>query len=134
MYLTFRHMAALLIIFYLFIPVMGFAHVDVPDGGSADIRSIDGVAGSPCEHCPCSDEQGSRCCDTTSCSCSFHNPPVLGVQMRYAPVVMITRTTESFWMLPQVYRSIFVPPQNQLHECFSDVIENEYTVMPIVVV
>jgi len=127
MHLSFRHMSALLIILYLFIPVMGFAHAGVPDAGTTDIRSLCAVAGSPCDHCPCSEEQGSPCCDTDFCSCSFHSPPVQGVQVRYAPVVVIARRTESFWMLPQVYLPIFVPPQNQLPERFSDVMENEYS-------
>jgi hypothetical protein len=105
-------MAVLLIILYLFIPVMGFAHVDVPDIATADLRSSDGVAGAPCEQCPCSDEQGSHCCDAASCSCAFHSPPVQGIQVCYAPVVSMSRHTDSFWLLPQIYSSIFVPPQN----------------------
>jgi len=118
MHLTFRHMAVLLIILYLCIPVMGFAHVDVPDVVAADIRSIGRAADAPCEQCPCSDEQGSHCCDTASCSCTFHSPPVQGVQVNYSPVVIITRHSDSFWMLPQVYSSIFVPPQNRsLYVC-----------------
>jgi len=118
MHLTFKHMALLLIILYLFIPVMGFAHVTAPDVGVTDIRSIDRLADSPCDHCPCSDEEGSHCCDTSSCSCSFHSPPEQGVQVNYAPVVIITRHTDSFWLLPQVYSSIFVPPQNLSPDVF----------------
>ena len=123
MYRAFRHIAAVLIIFYLFIPVMGFAHVDVPDGGIAEILTIEGLATSPCEHCPCSDEQGSHCCDTTSCTCAFHSPPEQGVQVLYAPVVIINRQADIFWMPQQVYGSIFVPPQNRVHLFFADVIK-----------
>lgn len=125
MHLTFRHMAVFLIILYLLIPVMGFAHAGVADVAPIDISSIGDVAGSPCDHCPCSDEKGSQCCDSTSCSCSFHSPPVQGGQVRYAPVVIITRHTESFRMLPQVYSTIYVPPQNRFHVCFSDVLNIE---------
>jgi len=113
MHLTFRHMAVLLIILYLCIPVMGYAYVDAPAVMAVDIRSSDGVAGAPCKHCPCSDEQGSHCCDTISCSCAFHSPPEQGVQVHYTPVVIVTRHTDSIRKLPQVYGSIFVPPQNR---------------------
>jgi len=113
MQLTIRHISALLIIFYLIIPVMGFAHVATPDIGTTDIRSIGGVASSPSDGCPCNDEQGSRCCDIDFCCCEFHCPPVQGVQARYAPVVIDACHSGSFWMLPQVYLSIFVPPQNR---------------------
>ena len=113
MQLRLRHISALLIILYLLIPVMGFGHDTAPDTRTTDIRSIGEVAGSPCDGCPCSDEQGSRCCDIDFCSCAFHCPSVQGVQVRYAPVVIVARHAESFRMLPQVYLSIFVPPQNQ---------------------
>lgn len=114
MHLALRHMASLLIILYLFIPVMGFAHVAVINVDATEIGSIDAATGSPCEQCPCSDEQGSRDCDTGCCSCAFHSPPVQSAQPSYAPIVIISRHAESFWMLPQVYLSIYVPPQNQL--------------------
>ena len=116
MQLSLRHISALLIILYLLIPVMGFAHVATPDFGTTDIRSSGGVASSPCDGCPCSDEQGTRCCDIDFCCCAFHCPPVQGTQARYAPVVIVARQGESFWKLPQVYLSIFVPPQNQSPE------------------
>jgi hypothetical protein len=125
MHLTFRHMSALLIILYLLIPVMGLAQVAAPDAGETEIRSNGAVAGSPCGHCPCSDEQGSRCCNTDFCSCAFHSPPVQGVRLSYDPVVIIARRAESFWMLPQVYLSIFVPPQNQIPDRFPDFIVTE---------
>jgi hypothetical protein len=115
MLLTFRHMAVILIVLYLFIPVMGFAHVDAPGTGITAVISIDGVLGSPCDRCPCSDDQGSHCCDTAYCSCAFHSPPVQGVQVSYAPFMIITRNSDSFRMLPQVYRTIFVPPQNLIY-------------------
>jgi hypothetical protein len=37
---------------------------------------------------------------------------VQGIQVCYAPVVSMSRHTDSFWLLPQIYSSIFVPPQN----------------------
>ena len=117
MHLALRHMASFLIVLYLCIPVMGFAHVAVVNVAATEIGSIGAATGSPREQCPCSDEQGSRSCDTGGCSCAFHSPPAQSAQPSYAPVVIITRHAESFWMLPQVYLSIYVPPQNLLPGC-----------------
>jgi hypothetical protein len=63
----------------------------------------------------------------------FHSPPVLGVQVHYAPFVISTRFIESFWMLPQVYFSIFVPPQNRFLDTLSYVIEKKYSLKSMVV-
>jgi hypothetical protein len=112
-------MASFVIVLYLLIPVAEFAHAAVPAAGTADIRAIGVSAGSPCQDCPCSDEQGSHCCDSTCCSCAFHSPPVQAIQLRYAPLVDITRQSEPFWMLPMVYGSIYVPPQNQYVDCWN---------------
>lgn len=133
MYLALRHTALLLIILYLCMPVMGFAHAGIPDIVSADIRTDGGVAGSPCNQCPCSDQQGSHCCDTAFCSCAFHSPPVQGIQVHYAPLVSISCYTESFWKLPQVYRSIFVPPQNRFAGTFAEVTELDIHMVSAVV-
>jgi len=118
MNLALRHMSLLLLILYLLVPVLGFAHVDGPDVRAGDSRSIGAIAGSPCDGCPCSDGQGPRCCDAGFCCCAFHFPPLQGVQLRYDPVVITAPHAESFWMLPQVYLSIFVPPQNQIPDFF----------------
>ena len=120
-------MSALLLIVYLFIPVMGFAHVTAPDAGTREIRTVVADAGSPCDGCPCSNEEGSHCCDTGFCSCAFHSPPVQGIRLCYDPDVNIVRHSESFWMPPQVYLSIFVPPQNLTNDRSSEVTEHEYT-------
>jgi hypothetical protein len=118
MHLTLRHISVLLIILYLCLPAMGFAHVDIPDSDVTQKGLRGEATGSLCDHCPCSDEQDSRCCDTDFCSCAFNSPPVRGVQLNYAPVVLIVRHIEAFWELPQVYVSIFVPPQNPSPELF----------------
>jgi hypothetical protein len=108
MYSALRHMSVFLILLYLFVPVMGFAHT-----GIAEIRARTEVVDSGCDHCPCNDEQGKHCCDSTNCGCSFQSPPEQGFQINYVPVVIVDRHREPFWILPQVYLSIFVPPQNQ---------------------
>jgi hypothetical protein len=110
----FRHSALLLMIIYMLIPVAGFAHVDIPTAAAIDLRLTAGAENeAPCDHCPCNDDQGSDCCGTTVCSCAFHSPPEQRMLIRYAPVVVLIRHTDSFWVLPQVYLPIFVPPQNQ---------------------
>jgi len=119
-------MAVLMIFLYLLIPAIGFAHVGAVDAGITEIRSQSAVAGSPCDNCPCSDDQGAHCCDGTFCSCAFQSPPVQGIQVKYAPDVIIARHSEPFWLLPQVYLPIFVPPQNQFPERLPDVIARDY--------
>jgi hypothetical protein len=132
MHVSLHHISVFLIIIYLCIPVIGHARVDIPNAEKMNVRSVGEVPGSPCEHCPCSDEQGSGCCDTDFCSCGFHTPPVPGVQLCYDPVVIIVRHIESFWKLPQVYFPIFVPPQNQSLERFPVAVKNNYTMEPFV--
>jgi hypothetical protein len=129
MHPSLRHLASLLIILYLCIPVMGFSHAAVVDVAATEVGSLDAATGSPCGHCPCSDEQGSVSCDTGCCSCAFHSPPAQSAQPGYAPVVVVTRHDESFWMLPQVYLSIYVPPQNLFH-AVSDHNKHENNLMP----
>ena len=117
MNLTFRQIAVLLILVYLFLPVAGFAHVAAPKVTAMELRSTGGVElGSPCDHCPYSNEHESDCCDTTACSCAFHTPPSQNHRIRYAPVVGLIRLTESFRALPQVFLPIYVPPQNRCSE------------------
>jgi hypothetical protein len=135
MQLTFRHIALFLMMVYLLIPIAGFAHVAAPDFWVMEIQSINGSPDSPCDHCPCSDEHESHCCDTGFCSCALHSPPVQGVQLRYVPIVVVTRFAESSRKLPQVYLSIVVPPQNRFLEPVSDTIEHyDYTLLPLAVV
>jgi len=110
---TFRHSAVLIIILYLCLPVVGFAHADI-SAGLIDVRLTDGgiTQEAPCDQCPCSDEHGSDCCGASVCGCAFQSPPEQALRVRYAPVVVSLRSLDSFWVLPQVYLPIFVPPQN----------------------
>jgi hypothetical protein len=130
----FRHIAVLLVVIYLFIPVMGLAHAGVPFAGTAVIRTIDGREDSPCENCPCSQENDSHCCDSACCSCAFHCPPVQGMQVRYSPIVIIARHGEPFRAMPQVYLPIFVPPQNLLSDSSPEIFDTETILMPLAVV
>lgn len=68
----------------------------------------------PCDDCPGDDHHDGDCCDATCCNCVCHAPPGEGLQIKYAPLVARQSLSERSWALPQVYRTIFVPPQNQV--------------------
>lgn len=110
---THRHIiTALALIVYLFLPAQGVVHACVQNTAIQDSRTTYTTApDSPCDECPCSGEQDSDCCDTTSCPCSCHTPLTRHMHT-YAPIVIVQRFAEPHWSLPQVYLSIFVPPQN----------------------
>lgn len=66
----------------------------------------------PCKPDPCHEDQGSGCCETTSCNCACHAPLASSLRLIYAPVIVDESFFERAWSLPQVYSQIFVPPQN----------------------
>ncbi len=110
---TIRHSAVLILILYLCIPVAGFGYADISPADAVELRVSGGISQElPCDQCPCGDEQDSDCCGAALCSCAFHSPPEQTLRIRYAPVVVPLRPTDTFWVLPQVYLPIFVPPQN----------------------
>jgi len=102
----------ILILLYLFLPVTNFAHAGTSDEGSPVVQSTAVANSSPCDDCPCSDDQIPDCCDTTSCNCSCHAPLTDRFHLSYSPVVLLQRNFEPGCALPQVHLSIFVPPQN----------------------
>ncbi len=105
--------AVLLIVIYLALPATLFAHSSfMEDDATAQLSSAFSTSTSPCDTCPCSGEQDSDCCDTTSCNCNCHAPLGQGFQLAYTPIIAIQSFRESSWSLVQVYRTIFVPPQN----------------------
>ena len=105
--------AVLLIVIYLALPATLFAHSSsMEDVATAQPSSVFSTSTSPCDTCPCSGEQHSDCCDTTSCNCVCHAPPGQGFQLAYTPMIAIHKFRETSWSLAQVYRTIFVPPQN----------------------
>ena len=102
-----------LIVIYLAMPATNFARAVTIEAGLPSAQAAGGTTTTaPCDSCPCSDGQGSDCCDTTFCNCACHAPLSQGLQLTYAPMIIDQSFPEPSWVLPQVYRSIFVPPQN----------------------
>jgi hypothetical protein len=105
--------ATALIVVYLFFSASSFVNAaSLEFDGSSPQVTNSMAAAAPCDSCPCSDDHGSDCCDSTFCSCSCHAPLSHGLQLSYAPEISIQSFREPSWPLLQVYRSIFVPPQN----------------------
>jgi hypothetical protein len=102
-----------LIVAYLTMPASGLARAATLDSGPPSEQMLSSSAASaPCDNCPCSDGHGSDCCDSIFCSCSCHAPLIHGLQLSYSPEISTQCFQEPSWSLLQVYRSIFVPPQN----------------------
>jgi len=107
--------AAALIVVYLFFSASGVVNAATLESDCSSSRVANSIAAAaPCDTCPCSDDHGSNCCDSNSCSCSCHAPLSHGLQLSYAPEIPSHSFREPTWPLLQVYRSIFVPPQNLL--------------------
>jgi hypothetical protein len=105
--------AAILIVMYLALPTTIFAHAASIEVREATVQKIySTTADSPCGDCPCSDGHGPDCCDTTFCNCACHAPLSQDLRIKYVPVIATQLFREPTWFLPQVYRTIFVPPQN----------------------
>ena len=105
--------ATVLIVIYLALPTTILAHATMEAGFPA-AQAVSMVASpAPCGDCPCSDGQGSDCCDSSFCNCSCHAPLSQGVRLVYAPLIASQNFLEPSWSFPMVYRPIFVPPQNQ---------------------
>ena len=106
--------ALILIAAYLIMPTTIYAQAASLTTGSPSTQAtrlaVD--AGAPCDSCPCSDEQGSGCCESTSCNCACHAPLASTFRITYAPLIVTENFYESTCSLPQVYLHIFVPPQN----------------------
>jgi hypothetical protein len=104
--------AALLIVIYLTLPAANLAGAATSGVGLSPAETACSTA--PCSDCPCSDDESSGCCDKVFCSCACHTPLSRGLRLTYAPVMAIQSFLEPYWSLPQVYRPIFVPPQNHV--------------------
>jgi len=115
MTITCRHIISFLVLaLYLFLPAQGMVHAaaSASDTSFAKMYGFANTADSPCPDCPCNDSHDSGCCDTNFCSCAFHAPITTHKQYTYSPRITLERLPEPIWFLPQVYGSIFVPPQN----------------------
>ena len=107
--------AALLVAIYLVLPAANFARAATLEAGLTSMRSpYSSAITVPCDDSPCTDEQGSGCCGTTFCNCACHAPLSQRLLLNYSPLVVTQSFQEQPWSLPQVYRPIFVPPQNHV--------------------
>jgi len=104
--------ATLLIVIYLALPATVFAHAAGLEIVSTSEAIYSAGATLPCDDSPCPDRQDSDCCDTAFCLCECHAPLGQNLRLDYAPVIAVQNVLEKAWSLPQVYRPIFVPPQN----------------------
>jgi hypothetical protein len=105
--------AALFVVIYLAMPTTNFVGAATTlDLGLSSEATCTTTTTAPCNDCPCSDGQGSDCCDANFNTCACHAPLGQGLRFSYAPVVASQNFLELSWSLPQVYRTIFVPPQN----------------------
>jgi hypothetical protein len=105
---------SVLIILSLVLPGAGLAALSSLESGVSSEQSaaFHATTTTPDDTCPCSGGPGSDCCDTSFCNCGCHAPLSQGVRLVYAPVMAVQTVRELFRPLPQVYFSIFVPPQN----------------------
>ncbi|OGT97815.1 MAG: hypothetical protein A2X80_12105 [Geobacteraceae bacterium GWB2_52_12] len=105
-----------LIALYLILPAMNPAHA-VEHAKRAEILQADYTCAGqsttfPCQDCPASGQQQHNDCCETTCSCTCHTLSDQGMRFAYSPMIFDLRFSDPVWFLPQIYRRIFVPPQN----------------------
>jgi hypothetical protein len=109
-----KYYGLLLIALYLFSPISGLAFtgpVFYNNGlPGMDDSYLSSNATQPDQGLPSSEEQESDS-DELNCSCFCHIPSIHFV-VPYLPLTSNQKTAERHQILPEVYFSIFVPPQN----------------------
>jgi hypothetical protein len=103
--------AIVVIALYLLLPVKVFACCDAPGVCKAGAQIVRASGEAPCGS-PCSGTPHADCCES-SCCCPCHAPLGQRVTVAYTPMVTFRRCLEIRGKLPQVYPSIYVPPQNR---------------------
>lgn len=63
--------------------------------------------------CPCNDGNGERGCDSACSCCSCFASLSKKYNLHIVPTAAILSVTEPLLLMPQVYLTIFVPPQNR---------------------
>jgi hypothetical protein len=109
---TNKTLALILISLYLLLPAAVFAHANLGQEiqGSALTVTVQ-ESGVPCDGCPCTGTQDADCCEN-ACPCCCHVPLAQLVTIAYSPFVISLNHPEYHLTSPQVYLSIYVPPQN----------------------
>lgn len=114
--LKYNQIVAVLIFFYLLLPTANFfQHSAAAHGGLAVLQEMcslpaDSAGG---DNCPNSSEHDSECCHSACCSCACHVPLANVAICSYSPMILSHPFPEPSWTLLQVFRPIFVPPQNR---------------------
>ncbi|WP_078789591.1 hypothetical protein [Trichlorobacter thiogenes] len=94
----------------LMAPVAALSHQDLPKTVSS------AAAATGCDDChhDAADTQQDDCCATTACACACHAPLTLKAITVPLPVAIASNfNLPTPQAPPQVYISIFVPPQNR---------------------
>jgi len=112
-HLVYYPFAIVVIALYLLLPVKAFAHCDAPEACNAGAQVVQTGDEAPCGSCPCSGTQHADCCES-ACCCPCHAPFGQRVTVAYTPMVTFQRCPEVHGELPQVYPTIYVPPQNRI--------------------
>lgn len=106
--------AIVLIVFYLILPASNPAHavsyISSLKTFQAETIRLKQAAALPCPDRPASDQHHTDCCEM-SCSCACH-AAFSSFRFIYSPIITTLRFPDPTWSLTQVYRRIFVPPQN----------------------
>jgi hypothetical protein len=114
-----RLIALLIVSAYLILPLDSFANLEPifasPLQSESSIQQLSSTGQSD-SHCPCTDRHGSDGCNSgcSCCSCSsFFAPlPAMIAWRAFQPVTSFS-LLEPFQRFPEVYPTIFVPPQNR---------------------
>jgi hypothetical protein len=114
-----RLIALLIVCAYLTLPLDSFANLEPvfasPRYSDTSIQQF-AQSGESDSHCPCTDRHGSDGCNSgcSCCSCcSFFAPLPAGIAWRPVPPAASFSMLEPFQRFPEVYLTIFVPPQNR---------------------
>lgn len=104
--------AIIVMALYLLLPARVLAHCSAPEPCSAGPMLVQAAGDAPCGSCPCSDTQHGDCCES-ACCCPCHAPFGQRITFTYSPMITFQSTPDLLGEPPQVYLSIFVPPQNR---------------------
>lgn len=110
-----RLTACLLLSVFLLLSINSYAQ-HFPASQQEEIRQTAVERGyCPTTGCPCTDDHSTTGGCSSECSCcSFLAPLPSPLAYAFSPATSTTDRPEPYWILPQVYLSIFVPPQNRV--------------------
>lgn len=89
----------------LLAPVAAFSHAGPEGVVAAAVDAGDCHSGGAAQH--------DDCCETSACACACHAPLATSIAVPLPATVPLVFALQDAPELPQVYLSIFVPPQNR---------------------